>query len=301
MRARFLAFLAFSLAAGSSAPANMLYEATSPYHHIRVFEENGMRTLYFDDARESRSSVREPWKGHFEYTEYFHMAWLWNTNLSQVLFVGLGGGTAQCAFEHYYPEVRLMTAEIDPAVVRVARDFFGFHESERQKVATEDGRLFLRRSTARYDLIILDAYVQGRYGSSIPQHLATKEFFQIARSHLATNGVVAYNVIGSLGGWRSDIGGAIYRTLKAVFPQVYFFPAATSQNVVLVATQAAAPADLASLRQQASRLLQDQRVTLPRFNELLERFQTVPPASAPQSPILTDDYAPVEGLSAQGR
>ena len=36
---------------------------------------------------------------------------------------------------------------------------------------------------------VLDAYVQHRYGSSIPYQLATEEFFQLASDHLTTNGV----------------------------------------------------------------------------------------------------------------
>ena len=96
-------------------------------------------------------------------------------------------------------------------------------------------------------MIILDAYVTGRYGSSIPQHLATKEFFELVRDHLTTNGVAAYNVIGNVNGWHAGIVGAIYRTLKTVFPQVYLFPARTSQNVVLVATRSAIQSQLVRL------------------------------------------------------
>jgi spermidine synthase len=292
--------LASALLAGSLARAGLVFEVTSPYHHIRVVDENGLRLLCFDDATESQMSMQDPLKGHFEYTEYFQMAWLWNTQITNVLMVGLGGGTAQRAFEHYYPGVSVETVEIDPMVLRVAQDYFKFKESGRQKVTVADGRVFLRRSTARHDLIILDAYVSGRYGSSIPQHLATKEFFELVRDHLTTNGVVAYNVIGTMNDWHAGIVGAIYRTLKTVFPQVYLFPARSSQNVVLVATRTGIKADLFGLRQRASLLVKTGRVTLPGFRERIEVFKGQAPASAARSPVLTDDYAPVEGLAAGG-
>ena len=80
-----------ALLASSLARADLVFEVTSPYHHIRVVDENGLRVLYFDDAPESRMSMQDPLRGHFEYTEYFHMAWLWNTQLTNVLMVGLGG------------------------------------------------------------------------------------------------------------------------------------------------------------------------------------------------------------------
>jgi spermidine synthase len=293
-------FFAGALLACGVARADQVFEVTSTYHHIRVVDENGLRVLYFDDAPESRMSMQDPLRGHFEYTEYFHMAWLWNMQLTNVLMVGLGGGTAQRAFELYYPGVTVETVEIDPMVVRVARDYFNFTESGHQKVHQADGRVFLRRSTARYDLIILDAYITGRYGSSIPQHLATKEFFELVRNHLTTNGVAAYNVIGNVNGWHAGIVGAIYRTLNTVFPQVYLFPARSSQNVVLVATRSAARADFSLLRQRASSLVQSRRVTLPEFRQRLESFQALAPPSAARSPVLTDDYAPVEGLATGG-
>jgi spermidine synthase len=292
--------LAAALLACCPTRAQLVFEVTSPYHHIRVVDEGGMRLLCFDDATESRMSLQDPLKGHFEYTEYFHMAWLWNQQLTNVLMVGLGAGTAQRAFEHYYPGINVETVEIDPTVVRVARDYFSFRESERQKVQVADGRVFLRRSTARHDLIILDAYVSGRYGSSIPQHLATKEFFELVRDHLTANGVVAYNVIGTVDDWHAGIVGAIYRTLKTVFPQVYLFPARSSRNVVLVATRSGVRADLFGLRQRAALLVQTRRVTVSGFSERIEVFQAQAPLNAARSPVLTDDYAPVEGLAAGG-
>lgn len=280
--------------------ASVIYEITSPYHHVRVLEEAGLRTLCFDDALESRMSTGNPLQGHFEYTEYFHLPWLWNTQISNVVMIGLGGASTQRAFEFYHPQVSIETAEIDPVVVQVARQFFDFKESPRQKVEVSDGRVFLRRSTARRDLIILDAYVQGRYGSAIPQHLATREFFELVRDRLTTNGIVAYNVIGSINDWHAEIVGAIYHTLKTVFPQVYLFPAQSSRNIVLIATKANIKVDAATLRPRATALVQSGQITNPGFLGHLERMVTAPPSNAMRSPLLTDDYAPVEGLAGGG-
>jgi spermidine synthase len=289
--------LAAALLAACSLSAGVVFEVTSPYHHIRVIDSVGIRTLFFDNSPQTQMSLANPLQGHFEYTELFHLPSLWNTNLTNVLMIGLGGGSAQRLFAHYHPTVTVHTVEIDPVVVQVARDYFQFKESERQKVFVMDGRVFLRRSRSEYDLIILDAYVQSRYGASIPQHLATKEFFELARTHLSTNGVVAYNVIGSPSGWHANIIGAIYRTLNSVFPQVYLFTAKSSQNVVLVATKASGRPNLNALRQRASWFVQTRRATLPSFRQRLENLQLSPPANLARSPILTDDYAPVEGLS----
>jgi len=68
-------------------------------------------------------------------------------------------------------------------------------------------------------------------------------------------------------------------------------------NVVLIATTARVSAGLSALRQRGSLLVQSGRLGLPGFQGLLEQFQSQPPPNAVVSPILTDDYAPVEGLS----
>jgi spermidine synthase len=297
MKPRFLLGLAVMGLFPATLQARVIYEITSTYHHIRVVDQAGIRTLFFDNAPQTQLALQDPLKGHFEYTEFFHLAWLWNPHLTNALMIGLGGGSAQRAFAHYYPDLTLQTVEIDPAVLQVARDYFEFKETPRQQVAVSDGRVFLRRSQARYDLIVLDAYVEGRYGSSIPQHLATKEFFELVRDHLSTNGVLAYNVIGSPRNFRADLIGAIHRTISTAFPQVYVFQAVSSQNVVLIATRARGRFDLEALRRQAGLLVQVRRVTMPTFRQRLESLQTTPLPSAAVSPVLTDDFAPVEGLA----
>jgi spermidine synthase len=299
----FRGFLALCLIiCATTAPLNasgaiVVYQVTSPYHHIRVVDDSGARTLYFDAGMETRMSLKNNLEGHFEYIDFFHMPWLWNTQITNVLMIGLGGGSAQRAFQYYYPDVAFRTVEIDPTVVRVAREYFNVKEDEKHKIDISDGRIFLRRTSANYDIILLDAYVADRYGSSIPQHLATKEFFELARDRLTTNGILAYNVIGMVNGWHADIIGAIYRTLHAVFPQVYLFPAISSQNVVLIATRSPVKTNIDGIRWRAGQLVQTKRVTMPSFRQRAESFQNTPPASAGLSPILTDDHAPVEGLA----
>src|SRR2546423_12709099 len=123
-----LFFLALAVSAllSPAAPVspNIIFEATSAYHHIRVIDQDGIRTLSFDGSMETRMSLRDPMKGHFEYTEYFHMPWLWNSQITNVLMIGLGGASTQRSYQHYYTNVVVDSVEIDPKVVQVARDYF---------------------------------------------------------------------------------------------------------------------------------------------------------------------------------
>ncbi len=276
--------------------ATVVFEKVSPYHQVQVVDEQGMRMLSFNGTRESRMSLAAPLQGHFEYTEYFHTPWVWNREIRRVLMIGLGGGSIQRAYQHYYTNVTVETVEIDPVVVNVAKEYFKVQETPALKIRNQDGRVFLNRTSDRYDVIIMDAYTTSRYGSSIPPHLTTREFFALASAHLTTNGVLAYNVIGQIQGWRTDFIGAMYRTLKEIFPQVYAFPAESSMNVVLVATKSPVRFDKVRVQREGSELIRLRKVSLPTFATRLRMFDNAPPASAVKSPVLTDDRAPVESL-----
>lgn len=289
------------LAAAATLHGGVVFETTSPYHHIRVVDSGGVRTLSFDGSRETRMSLANPLQGHFEYTEFFHLPWLWHTNLQRVLMIGLGGGSTQRSYQHYYPCVVVETAEIDPVVVYVAKRYFHVTEGPTHVIHTMDGRLQLRRTGAVYDAIVIDAYTTTRYGSFIPYHLTTKEFFELAKGRLATNGVIAYNVIGSVRGYRANIVGAMYKTLNAVFPQVYVFQARESHNIVLIATREERRVPRAGLLQRARLLGAQGRIRLPTFLARVQSLVEGQPGMVTRSPVLTDDHAPVDGLLGGSR
>ncbi len=299
-----LALAAVPRASAQNAPVletDIVYTGTSPYHNIAVVDEDGVRTLYFDDTMESRMEVKNPFAGAFEYTDYFQTIWLWKPDIKNILMLGLGGASTQKAMAHYHPEVTMETAEIDPMVADVAQKYFAYTLGDRQKLDVLDGRQFLTHTKNKYDAILMDAYTQGRYGASIPYELVTKEFFQLAKEHLAPDGVLAYNVITILQGYNtSDIVASIYRTLKEVFAQVYVFQAQTSLNVVMVATLKKDATSLDALKKIATPLVDAKKITFPDFLDRLDNLQSTPPKNYLTAPLLTDDFAPVESLTTPG-
>jgi hypothetical protein len=109
-----------------------------------------------------------------------------------IAIVGLGTGAMACYAE---PGQRLTFYEIDPAVVRIARDarYFTYLADCRGNydVVLGDGRLTLARAPAKqYGLIVLDAFSS----DSIPMHLVTREALALYVSKLADDGILAFNV-----------------------------------------------------------------------------------------------------------
>jgi spermidine synthase len=274
----------------------LVYETTSPYHHITVVDRGQLRTLHFDNTFQSQISLDNPLQGHFEYTEYFHMPWLWNDQIKTVLMVGLGGSSIQRAYQAYWPQCETETVELDPKVVETAKEYFQFKETDRMKVMIGDGRLHMRRTQKKYDLVIMDAYTANRYSSFIPYALVTKEFFALVNDRLTDEGILAYNVIGNVLDRRKGLVGSIHKTLTACFPQVYMFPAEGSYNVVMIATKSSKRMTKPELKQKLDEWNANSKVAFPNFEIRLRQFTAMPPASAAQSDILTDDFAPVDGL-----
>src|SRR5262249_6257858 len=255
-------------------------------------------------------SLRDPYAGGFEYTDFFHVPMLLDPTTERLLFVGLGGGTGPKSFLSHYHDVSVDVVEIDPMVVQVARTYFAVPEDPRLRIHVADGRAYLQRTRQRYGAILVDAYSSGPSGGILPYHLATREFFETVRRHLTNGGSLVYNVITTYGG--GTVLPDVYWTIADGFERTYAFRAQSSLNVVIIAQRI----DSELLRSDGSRAgrewpegpLLDQslggqqlqalaaellRAGLPLPSILPPRVGQ-PGSRPPAGRILTDDYAPTD-------
>jgi spermidine synthase len=228
-----MVFLTFAELA--QAETRLLYEQYSGYHHILVADEDGKRVLYFDNDPQTIMYKEAPFGPGFEYTRFFHLPIVLHPSMNSVLFVGLGGGTGPKEFLATYPGLDITVIEVDPAVVRVAHDFFQVPKDPRLRIVTGDGRVAIRRGRSLYGAIVMDAYGSGPRGAYLPYHLATQEFFRAAAARLENGGFLVYNVVGVFGGTNDDIIRGMQTTLESVFYVVYAYRAKESENTVFVA------------------------------------------------------------------
>ena len=127
-----------------------------------------------------------------------------------VLVIGLAGGLAARLYADHGMEVDCV--ELDPIMVDVAREWFGFSGN----VTVKDGRQYLESCEKTYDFCLLDAYS----GDVLPPHLITVEAIQLVRSVLSQEGVLAVNFIGSPRGAAFE---SVRATLEKVFANVRSF------------------------------------------------------------------------------
>jgi spermidine synthase len=271
------------------------FRKDSAYHSIAVVEDSTARYLRFDSSFQSAMELDRPFVSPFEYVDYLSLALAYRPTARNVLFVGLGGGSAPKRLWRDFPSVRIQAVELDPEVVDVAYRWFELPRSPRLQVEVEDGRRFLVVDERRWDVIVLDAY----YADSIPFHLATREFMQLVRERLAPGGVVVANVIGALEGENSKLFRSFYRTYRSVFPSLTVHPvdfqrdAVSVRNIIVVAAQQALPSrDFLLERWNGLREEHPQAPDL--TGAINRRYEKLVPTR--DVPILTDDYAPTDAL-----
>jgi spermidine synthase len=200
----------------------VLYERDSGLQHIRVIAQDTprfkRRWLQLNEGWSSHSALIEPYLATNDVWDWMALSALFaqpDDGRTDVLIVGLAGGTVSNLMTRLLapllPGLSITGVEIDPQVIDVADRFLELDRSKLRTVAA-DGRVWLRGSDQRYDMILLDAYRQ----PSIPAHLATLEFFEEARAHLSPGGLAVLNVFARAG--PSEVIDGLAATWTAVFP-----------------------------------------------------------------------------------
>ena len=236
---------------------------------------------------ESAVDLNDPLKQVVGYTRTLYSGLFFQAKPARVLMIGLGGAAFHRLFTAAYPSVLLQTVELDPKVLELTQSRLGFKPTAQTPVALMDGRLYVKRSTQKWDWIILDAF----RGGYVPPHLKTQEFYRECSDRLADTGVFITNLHATTELYYADL-----KTLKSVFPQVVLFNTNGRGNVIAcavkyktpVVTEPSAWPDPATLNPP----LQD------RVDLRLVRSELIPwpIAEVARAQLLTDDFAPVEFL-----
>ncbi|MDD5447282.1 MAG: fused MFS/spermidine synthase [Methanocellales archaeon] len=251
----------YSPQTSSNPDLNIAYSTESTYGQIMVVDEGNARYLLFDGATQSEYDMLRK-EFTFPYLRLMEKSIGYHPNPKTALSLGLGAGGIEQKFRGHGIDVD--SVEIDPKVVDVAKNYFDFEGG----VIVDDGRHYVRYTDKKYDIIVLDTY--GGY-STVP-HLLTKEAFTEMKGVLNENGILTINVMGFENGHLStedEMVKAICRTLEEVFPHVYV--KTTGYGFTSMVFYAS-----------------DQPL------ELDWQFVSIEVVPDENTPILTDDYNPVE-------
>lgn len=165
------------------------------------------------------------------YTQAMLLSLAWSPDPRAVYMAGVGGGRVALALHHFFPDLELFCSELEPEIVQIAQTYFGLPQGGRLHIAIEDGREYLVRRTMRYDLILLDVFLDNGYS---PYRMATVEFFSLCRERLTPNGALAVNLLAN-----DPFVARKLQSLAAIFPTVRLFtarPVDGDENLVALAS-----------------------------------------------------------------
>jgi spermidine synthase len=265
-----------------------IFTKVTPHATVIVKEgKGGLRTLWFGGNKYPDSAVKVGNPDHleYEYAQAMTVALALAGEPKRVLVVGLGGGMLPSFFRKHYPEMVIDTVDIDPDVVDAAKKFFGFREDAMMHAYVEDGRQFIEKCKAPYDIIFLDAYG----GEEIPYHMATEEFLQAVRRVTSPRGVVAANIM-----WAAEnrLHDEMVRTYQEVFDSVYIVATKHGPNEIVLAMPAKTPVVRASLAYRASQFSKDQKLEFDIGSYIRFRFYEPAPKLRAARVLLDKDKKP---------
>ncbi|MRD73702.1 spermidine synthase [Rhodocyclus tenuis] len=220
-------------------------------HSIDISENAGIRSLHFgSDWVQGAMRVRRPFALELAYTREMMSGLLlrdapWP---AKALLVGLGAGSLCKFIYRNLPQTAITVVEIDERVEIAARLHFRLPDDPaRLRIVIADAVDYLLRSNESFDLILLDGFdSNGRAGA-----LDTAPFYAACRAHLATDGLLAVNLLGRSRGFQASAA----RIADAFDGRACVFPSCDSGNVIALAATGDA-IDIApdTLKQRATAL-----------------------------------------------
>ena len=155
--------------------------------------------------------------------EAIHYAMIQHSNPEDVLLIsgGISGITNEIL---KYKIRRLDYVELNPWLIRLGKEFTSALESPEIDIIQKDARLYIRQTTRKYDIIIIN--LPEPVTAQINRYY-TIEFYKNLKEILNTGGIVTFGLPSSVN-YMSDevieLNSTIYRTIKEVFKHVQIFP-----------------------------------------------------------------------------
>jgi spermidine synthase len=220
----------------------IIYRGNSPYGNLLVTESGGQYNFIESGVPLfSTHNVED-----VEQTVHYAMAQ--RPDARRVLLVSGGvSGTAKEILK--YPAAEVDYVELDPLIVEVGRQYVGENLSDdRINILQTDGRLFVKRTDRRYDVVIVDLPDPSTFQVN---RFYTRQFFDEVKRILTNDGVLSF----SLGQYENYVSKELatliavaHRTLQKVFRNVLILP---SGHVYFLASDGLLSGDISARLEEA--------------------------------------------------
>ena len=204
---------------------NIVHYQNSQYGNICILENQGQYIFFVDGI----PNIITPIPDIPSIEEFVHLPLLAHPAPTKLLILNGGaGGIINESLKH--PSIQTIEyAELDPLLLDLLRKFpTPLTESElsdkRVKIKHVDGRLLLKKTRNKYDLIFVGI---GEPSNLQTNRFFTKEFFSLAKERLNKGGILVLGLPGSLTYLNEELrnlNSCIFNTLDSVFSYIRVIP-----------------------------------------------------------------------------
>ncbi len=210
----------------------LLDSRDSPYGRLTLTEHGGQIALLENGALSLETQATAP-------EELAHLALLQHEAPKRILLLGGGATGILREIMKHQPE-QIDYVELDASLIDLARRHMP--QEIRSSLAVpsvhlviSDGRKFFRKTSERYDVILVD---MPEPTSGQANRYYTREFFEECARKLRAGGLVAFRLPSAEQYWTAGLARrntSIYRALRSAFPHVVVLPG--NANVFLASRE----------------------------------------------------------------
>jgi predicted membrane-bound spermidine synthase len=213
-----VAYVGYANSVGAQSPnenIKIIYESEGVLGQIRVIDmmyqtasQGWMpgRTLMVNNTAQTIMDLNNPEYDLWDWSYYFPTAVSIYPEGSEVLLLGLGGGTLVQQFDRLNFNVDVV--EIDQRVKDVAIEYF--YIDPETNIIIDDARRYINTCKKKYDIITLDLFLN----ETPPGHVLTVESFTKIKSLLNPGGMVMMNFYGYISGDKGRASRCILKTFE---------------------------------------------------------------------------------------
>lgn len=267
-----LTLVCWNMAPTARADDVATFDTPTSHYIVRdfVYPTGTMRGLVMGPyGIQSAIDVQNPDKLALSYTNMIATLIAAAPTPQRILILGGGAFSLPEYLARHYPDAQVDVVEIDPDLPAIAQRYFDYQPLPNVRTYLQDARSYIASTDQTYDIVVVDAYSD----FWVPFSLTTQEYTKQLSQHVAADGLVMANIIGSTQVSCQQYLSAIHQSYSSALPQSLMFPVHSDnlsdfQNIIAVYS----------------------RHSMPWADNLLHRVEPY----LIKGPLLTDNFAPIE-------
>lgn len=149
--------------------------------------------------------------------------------IRSILLLGLGGGSViETLRQDFNYQKQITAVDIDPIIIEIAKTEYQIENNSNTSIICEDAIQFLEKNTTRFDLIIIDLFID----TKVPEPFLELSFWEQVIHSKSVNGIIVFNA--SLEDQKNNQLKSVIEFLKTKVYKVNVYDKVNGTNTVII-------------------------------------------------------------------